>query len=60
MINESDYLHVDAHVLSSPVLVDIDRDGRAEVFISISYYFDRVEYNDKSKLDFDPDMYEYF
>lgn len=55
-LNESDYVFVDAHSLSSPVLVDVNRDGHLDVVIAISYYFDKAEYAGK-QLDFDPSKY---
>ena len=55
MVNDSTFVFVDAHVLGSPTLVDTNSDGRAEVFVAISYYFDKAEYRGK-ELDFDPDM----
>lgn len=55
--NESAFVFTDAHVLGSPVLFDIDKDGKAEVIVAISYYFDKSQYSNKEGLDFDPDMY---
>jgi hypothetical protein len=43
-LNESDYVMVDAHILASPVLTDVNGDGHMEVLLSISYYFDQAEY----------------
>jgi hypothetical protein len=34
-------LLVDAHVLSTPVLVDIDNDKHMDIIIPVTYYFDR-------------------
>lgn len=55
MYNESDFVFVDAHVLGSPVLFDVNKDGRSEMFVAVSYYFDRDEYRGR-KLDFDIDQ----
>ena len=55
--NETNFVFTDAHVLGSPVLFDIDRDGKAEVIVAISYYFDKSQYANKEGLDYDPDMY---
>lgn len=54
--NESNFVYVDPHVLSSPTLVDVNGDGNIEVIMAISYYFDSVEYKDK-KVDFEPGNY---
>lgn len=43
-INSSDYVYVDSHVSSTPVLVDIDGDGGSEVVFTVSYYFDKKDY----------------
>lgn len=51
--NNSDYLMVDAHVLSSPTLADVNGDGHLEVVMGVSYYFDKSEYAGKD-IDFDP------
>ena len=56
MFNDTDYVFVDAHVLGSPVLADINNDGHVEVIIAVSYYFDKEEYEGKT-VDFDPSMY---
>ena len=54
--NESDFLFIDAHVLGSPTLADINNDGHLEVIVGVSYYFDKVKYADKP-IDFDPRDY---
>jgi hypothetical protein len=46
MYNESRFAFIDPHVLSSPVLTDIDGDGEMEVIMTVSYYFDAVKYKD--------------
>lgn len=43
---EEDYINIDAHILCTPVIADIDRDGVDEMIIATSYFFDR-EYYDK-------------
>ena len=55
--NESDFVLVDAHVLGSPSLADVNGDGHLELIMAVSYYFDKVQYMDKSKLDFEPSDY---
>ncbi|TVU44349.1 hypothetical protein EJB05_03785 [Eragrostis curvula] len=42
-----DYVSIDAHILSTPVIADIDKDGVQEMVIAVSYFFDR-EYYDNS------------
>ena len=32
---------VDAHILATPVLADLDGDGQEELIASVSYYFDQ-------------------
>lgn len=54
--NESDFLFIDAHVLGSPTLADVNNDGHLEVIVAVSYYFDKVQYADKD-IDFDPSDY---
>jgi hypothetical protein len=56
MLNESNFVFVDAHVLGSPTLADVNGDGHVEVLVAVSYYFDRSDYRGK-QLDFDPSMY---
>ena len=56
MFNDSDYIFVDAHVLGSPVLADVNNDGKVEVLVAVSYYFDKEQYEGK-ELDFDPSGY---
>ena len=50
-------MHLDAHVLSSPTLADVNGDGHIDVIMSVSYYFDKAEYAGRADLDFDPTMY---
>lgn len=40
-VDEQQQLLVDAHVLSTPVLVDIDNDNHMDIIIPVTYYFDR-------------------
>mmetsp|Transcript_36612 Transcript_36612/g.46648 ORF Transcript_36612/g.46648 Transcript_36612/m.46648 type:complete len:884 (-) Transcript_36612:93-2744(-) len=44
-LNDTDYVQVDAHVLSSPALADLNGDGYAEVFISVSYFYEENSEN---------------
>ncbi|KAN0012149.1 hypothetical protein ACTFIU_000373 [Dictyostelium citrinum] len=50
----NDYIWVDSHILSTPVIADIDGDGINELVVSVSYYFDPEKYLNphyKSQLD---------
>ncbi|CAL4919887.1 unnamed protein product [Urochloa decumbens] len=40
-----DYVSIDAHILSTPVIADIDKDGVQEMVIAVSYFFDREYYD---------------
>ena len=42
--NESDYLALDAHVLSTPTVADVNNDGHVEIVLAVSYFFDRKTY----------------
>jgi len=56
------YLLVDPHILSTPIIVDLDQDGHDELIISTSYYFDREYYSNpdnRKKLDIDVDISKY-
>ncbi|XP_057517202.1 protein DEFECTIVE IN EXINE FORMATION 1 [Amaranthus tricolor] len=41
-----DYVDIDSHILSTPVIADIDNDGVLEMVVAVSYFFDR-DYYDK-------------
>jgi len=43
---EEGYVFVDAHVLCTPIIADLDRDGRDEIIFAVSYYFDKEQYSD--------------
>lgn len=38
---QNQYVLVDAHVLATPVIADIDGDGGDELIVTVSYYFDK-------------------
>lgn len=40
----NDYVKVDAHVLATPIVYDLDDDGHNDVIIPVSYYFDSATY----------------
>ena len=37
---DANNVYVDAHVLCSPVVADVDSDGRKELILAVSYFFD--------------------
>nr|CAB3492633.1 unnamed protein product [Digitaria exilis] len=39
------YVSIDAHILSTPVIADIDKDGVQEMVIAVSYFFDHEYYD---------------
>ncbi|MBA0726617.1 hypothetical protein Golax_002434 [Gossypium laxum] len=43
-----DYVNIDSHILSTPVIADIDKDGVSEMIVAVSYFFDH-EYYDNPK-----------
>ncbi|KAG1337768.1 protein DEFECTIVE IN EXINE FORMATION 1 [Cocos nucifera] len=40
-----DYVNIDSHILSTPVIADIDNDGTQEMIVAVSYFFDREYYD---------------
>lgn len=44
--HEQGYVSVDAHVLCTPVIADIDNDGRLELVVGVSWFYDREYYDD--------------
>ncbi|CAH1792446.1 unnamed protein product [Owenia fusiformis] len=50
--NPDDFLPVDPHVLATPVVVDLNQDGRLEeMVVPVSFYFNKEDYRD-------PEQYE--
>ncbi|KAJ8550977.1 hypothetical protein K7X08_000347 [Anisodus acutangulus] len=45
-----DYVDVDAHVLCTPVIADIDNDGVSEMIVGVSYFFDHEYYQNSEHL----------
>ncbi|KAK4418972.1 protein DEFECTIVE IN EXINE FORMATION 1 [Sesamum alatum] len=45
-----DYVHIDAHVLCTPVIADIDNDGVSEMVVAVSYFFDHTYYDNPEHL----------
>jgi hypothetical protein len=61
-LDGEEHVMVDAHVLSTPVLADVDGDGGAELVCAVSYYYDKQYYADndvESPEDEDIDMSKY-
>ncbi|KAF2076386.1 hypothetical protein CYY_002291 [Polysphondylium violaceum] len=53
-VKDPRYVWIDPHVLSTPVIADIDNDGIMEMIVSVSYYFDQELYSNplyRSRLD---------
>ena len=42
------FVHVDAHLLCTPSVADVDGDGRHEIILAVSHFFDK-EYYENSK-----------
>ncbi|XP_047961112.1 protein DEFECTIVE IN EXINE FORMATION 1 [Salvia hispanica] len=45
-----DFVHIDAHVLCTPVIADIDHDGVFEMIVAVSYFFDHEYYDNPEHL----------
>ncbi|XP_008798965.1 protein DEFECTIVE IN EXINE FORMATION 1-like isoform X1 [Phoenix dactylifera] len=45
-----DYVNIDSHILSTPVIADIDNDGIQEMIVAVSYFFDREYYDNPEHL----------
>ena len=39
--NDHKHVLIDAHVLSTPVITDLEKDGNMELVVAVSYFFDR-------------------
>lgn len=50
-VHGKDYVWVDAHLLATPVIADLDLDNSEEVVIPVSYYFDKDYYQDPKHAD---------
>lgn len=35
------YIYLDAHVLCTPAIADIDGDGQEDLVLAVSYFYDR-------------------
>ncbi|KAE8727285.1 Protein DEFECTIVE IN EXINE FORMATION 1 [Hibiscus syriacus] len=45
-----DYVNIDSHILSTPVIADIDNDGVSEMIVSVSYFFDHEYYDNPEHM----------
>lgn len=45
-----DYVNIDSHILCTPVIADIDKDGIQEMVIAVSYFFDHEYYDNPEHL----------
>ncbi|XP_010543232.1 PREDICTED: protein DEFECTIVE IN EXINE FORMATION 1 [Tarenaya hassleriana] len=45
-----DYVNIDAHILCTPVIADIDKDGVQEMVVAVSYFFDPEYYDNPDHL----------
>lgn len=44
------YVNVDSHILCTPVIADIDKDGVSEMIVAVSYFFDHEYYDNPEHL----------
>ncbi|KAJ9548773.1 hypothetical protein OSB04_021316 [Centaurea solstitialis] len=44
------YVHVDSHILCTPVIADIDQDGIMEMIVAVSYFFDHEYYDNPERV----------
>ena len=59
---DASHVYVDAHLLCTPSVADIDGDGRDELVLSVSYFFDREYYDNpahSNELDASIDVSKY-
>ncbi|XP_076944158.1 protein DEFECTIVE IN EXINE FORMATION 1-like [Bidens hawaiensis] len=44
------YVQVDSHILCTPVIADIDKDGVSEMIVAVSYFFDQEYYDNPERV----------
>ncbi|CCW71639.1 unnamed protein product [Phytomonas sp. Hart1] len=58
---EENEIAIDAHILSTPVITDVDKNGDLDVIVHVSYFFDMSYYQGEKRnqlpKDIDPDDY---
>src|SRR3989338_2829197 len=56
-------VYVDAHLLNTPVIIDLDQDGRDELIFAATYFYDSEYYESNpfhmKQLDTDVDIHNY-
>jgi hypothetical protein len=45
---DDEYVYVDAHILCTPAIADIDNDQHDELVVAVSYFYDKEYYDDPS------------
>lgn len=40
----SPFVYIDAHILATPAIADLDGDGAEELVVAVSYFYDRQYY----------------
>eukprot|EP01012_Entosiphon_sulcatum_P025518 TRINITY_DN3084_c0_g1_i1.p1 TRINITY_DN3084_c0_g1~~TRINITY_DN3084_c0_g1_i1.p1 ORF type:complete len:983 (-),score=210.38 TRINITY_DN3084_c0_g1_i1:28-2955(-) len=60
--NDPNHVWVDAHVLATPVIIDLDMDSNDDVIVAVSYYYDQDQSSPAAKVtqlapDVDPNNY---
>mgnify|MGYP001057348559 FL=1 len=43
-VADDDYVYLDGHVLATPVVADLNGDGKREIIIPVTYFLDRNDY----------------
>jgi hypothetical protein len=43
---DEEYVYVDAHILCTPAIADIDNDQHDELVVAVSYFYDKEYYDD--------------
>lgn len=52
--DDPEYVYLDAHILSTPVIADIDGDGQDELIVAVTYFFDQDFYSTDEHRQFLP------